>query len=343
MDLKGEKILHKVFGEGLVKGQKDGYIRIQFKAGEKEFPFPGAFEQFLSPVDEGLTAGLNKLLKAEAKEQAQQEAEDQARIEQTRRRLAAGQRAGRAGARASDNIAFKCTYCDGGSGPDRVGFLGVCSDRNIRQNIRRDKRVWCSDETCACRHYLDGGIDRIALEAEFKERGSVCYESALLRDWTYYSGMVQSGPRRGQPMGMKRLNPGSLCALTTRLPGTREDERQVFAVFLVAESYEGDGTESGFVAAQEEYRLELSPEEAASLPFWRYHRNSSQPEKALWSSGLHRYFGTRQAALMLRDIARLKEGKQDGQLAQELYSHYCQLHQVDEASLGEPEGALTLQ
>ena len=40
----GAKVVHKAFGEGTVIGYADGYIRIRFAIGEKEFPFLRAFD-----------------------------------------------------------------------------------------------------------------------------------------------------------------------------------------------------------------------------------------------------------------------------------------------------------
>ena len=345
MELKGRKVQHKVFGEGVVKSQQGDYISIQFKEGLKEFPFPGNFFQFFTVADEKLEQNIQLLVDDQEEQDRLQQEEDQARIDLRRKRIATSQARQRGGSRmrATGNVAFKCTFCDGGSTDQRLGFLGACSDKNIRQNIRKDQRVWCSSEDSDCRAWLEGRIDRIALDEVFESGGYVCYESALLRDWAFAAGVYHSGKRKGTPMKLAQVSPGSLCALTTRLPDTREDERQVFGVFLVDESYQGDGQEAGYVTAHSEYRLELTKEESRSIPFWRYHRNDSQPEKALWSSGLHRYFDSRQAALMLKDIAAIKEGKPDEALAKALFQHYLELHHIDRAELGEPNGALTLK
>lgn len=346
MEFKGLKVRHSVFGEGRVLEEGGGYIRITFGRKEKSFSFPGAFARHIRFEDPEAQSRLEALLKLDQKEQQAEELREQERMEETLKRLAnPPQRTAGGGSRraANDNVAFKCIFCDGGSNSGRTGFLGVCSDRNIRQNIQKDRRVWCGDPDCACRQYLDGQIDRIALDARAKAGEFICYESALFREWTARAGRVQRGEKRGTPMRMRPLQPGSLCALTTRLPGSREEERQVFAVFLVGQSFEGDGQEEGYVQAHERYRLELSPEEAASMPFWRYHSNDGQPHKAHWGSGLQRYFGTRQAALMLRDIVRLREGKPGEALAKEMYSRYCEQFGIEESTLGEPTGALRLQ
>lgn len=346
MDLKGKKVTHISLGEGKVVAQGDDHIAVRFKDRESAFAFPEAFDGFLSIGDKALNAALGKLIATKQGLIQQAEEEEQQRLEEVVRRLAQpyqGQHtSSRTGVRQRNNVAFKCTYCDGGKSKNSLGFQGVCSDANIRQNIERDKRSWCSQPDCACGDYLRGEISRDQLDQMMEDGGGVCYESAMFRDWRAYAGVVHTGPRAGQPMRLMQVSPGSLCALTTRLPGSREGERLVFGLFLVDDSYQGDGMEAGYVAAHERFRLQLSPQEAEQLPFWRYHSNDSRPEKAVWSSGLHRYFGTTQAALMLRDVAALRKGKPGGALAQEMYEHYCQLHSVKPESLGQPSGALTL-
>lgn len=61
------------------------------------------------------------------------------------------------------NIAFKCTYNDGGIRENGIGFIGTCSDHMTKQNVKA-KRVWCSNLGCPCRKYIDGKISRIDRE-----------------------------------------------------------------------------------------------------------------------------------------------------------------------------------
>lgn len=59
------------------------------------------------------------------------------------------------------NIAFKCTYNNGGPG---IGFEGACSEEIIKRNIE-DKRAWCCSKDCECREYY---------EKKFKGKRSLC-------------------------------------------------------------------------------------------------------------------------------------------------------------------------
>lgn len=342
MNLKGQTIHHRIFGQGQVTSHTEGYLTVRFPDGEKEFVFPTAFESFLSVEDQALQKEIRKLVKADALEdQAQREA-DQERIQESLRRQAAP-RAGSKAARRSapGHVAFKCTYCDGGSDEDSLGFLGPCSDNNIRRNILKDKRVWCSAPDCLCKTYLEGGITRKSLDAGHQLGGFICYESAMLRDWRAFAGVNHTGQKAGAARRLSQVGPNSLCLLTTRLPGSKEDERLIFAAFLADKSYEGDQDEAGYVAAGEGSRVSLSRQEALQMPFWRYHANQNQPSKSFWGSGLFRYLESAQAALVLRDIARLKLGKPEQAAADKLYADFCALNHLDQAALGEPQGALT--
>ena len=175
-----------------------------------------------------------------------------------------------------------------------------------------------------------------------KADGFICYESQMLRDWKAMAGIVQNGERKGQPMHLNQVQPNSLCILTTRDPYSTEDQRYIFAAFLVDDTYGGDDLDEGFVTTRSEFRLQLSPEEAHKMLFWNYHANGKQPETAAWNSGLHRYMTDEQAAQILRDIASLKQNTQDAELARRFFDKFCMLTKIDTNKLKTPQGALTL-
>jgi hypothetical protein len=162
----------------------------------------------------------------------------------------------------------------------------------------------------------------------------------MLRDWKAFAGIVQNGPQKGTPMRLNQVRTNSLCVLTTRDPLMPEESRYIFAAFLVDETYEGGSREEGYVGTKSKYKLKLSQDQACQMPFWRYHANLSKPEVAAWSSGLHRYFDDDQAALILRDIALLKQGTLDEDLAGSFFEHFCSLTGVDPQTLAEANGAL---
>ncbi|MHB1152409.1 MAG: hypothetical protein ACYCWE_03905 [Eubacteriales bacterium] len=239
------------------------------------------------------------------------------------------------------NIAFKCNFCDGGKSDTQVGFNGVCSDEVIIDNIRFKKRYWCSCNESSCRQYLNGDICRRELDEIRLEDQFVCYESQLLHDWRAYAGIVQTGRYKGTPMKLNQVKENSLCVLTTRMPGDySEDYRLIFAAFLIGEFYEGGITEEAYVTAASKYKIILSPEESKKMLFWNYHVNINQPDKASWSSGLHRYLDNNEAAMILRDIASVKRGTCEEALASDFYDYYCKINNIKVEDIGQPNGVL---
>jgi hypothetical protein len=74
--------------------------------------------------------------------------------------------------------------------------------------------------------------------------------------------------------------------------------------------------------------------------FWSYHANENQSEVARWSSGLHRYFNDEQAIQILRDLALIKEGTEDEELAEEFLQYFARINGIDIDSVTEKNGAL---
>ena len=238
------------------------------------------------------------------------------------------------------NVAFKCTYCDGGKDKKNIGFKGICSDDTIRYNINKEKHVWCSNESSYCSNYLNGEISRKELDATIKNNGFVCYESKMLRDWEASAGFHHNGKNKGKPMTMRNVSSNNLALLTTRFPYDQEVDRIIFAVFLILENYEGDNYEEGNVKAHPEYKLQLTIEEAKKLKFWDYYCNRNKPETIKYGSGLHRYISDIQAAQVLKKISEIKKGTEEEKFAEEFLEHYCGLKQLDINGIPKPNGAL---
>ena len=354
----GAKVIHKVYGEGTVTGRSDGYIKVRFAAGEKEFPFLRAFDGFLTTEDPAILEELEKLRKAAREEQARREeevrkAEEARRAELARQeelsRIAAEQRRSATNAERTtrsrrpegSNLAFKCNYNNGGRNEERIGFFGVCTDDVIWHNIEVEKRVWCTQPECPCMQYYQGRITRKELDERYDIGNSVCIESDQLRSWRTSAGMHHNGPRKGLAMKLLHAGKDCLAVLTTRFPGEKERDRVIFAVFLTDDFYEGDDREDGFVTARPVYRLSLNLAESRNMLFWKYFSNANDPERPAWSSGLHRYISDTESAQILRDIATIKKGTKDETLAANFLEHYCQMHGMDPESISAPAGALT--
>lgn len=338
MNITGEKVKHKAFGTGTVASVTGEYIAITFDIGEKRFPFPDIFATFISTDDVELNEYIDALLQKKEVKNAQ--FAEQKRLEQQKRTFISKSQTTKKYKQNRANIAFKCNYCDGGKSAVQIGFEGVCSDEMIYNNIKIHNRTWCSSDDCACLHYLNHEISRKELDENCTNGGFVCYESQMLREWKALAGIVQNGERKNEPMKLHQVGRNSLCVLTTRTPEMTEKERFIFAVFLVDDTYEGDGKEEGYVSTKSKYKIKLSPEEATGLLFWNYHSNGNKAEIPAWSSGLHRYFEDDVAVQILRDISKIKKGSDQDRLSMEFLDEFCRVNGIDKNNVGEPNGAL---
>ena len=190
------------------------------------------------------------------------------------------------------NVAFKCTYNDGGS-TGFVGFDGTCSNENIRRNVKGVKgfkmRVWCSNEDNHCRRFHDRG---------FRGRRPIhpCYESQIFRTWKYSSGVYHSGEREGEPIPMHQAQVGRVVLLTTRLPDhDTEKQRIVFGVFKIDRIE--DDQKGTWAIGDPDYAIRLPKTAALALPYWKF--KNGQP---IWGSGLFRYVSDQEVTNFLHAL-----------------------------------------
>jgi hypothetical protein len=343
MNFIDKMVQHKTYGEGQISNVDDKHISIAFTIGLKEFPFPQAFiNGYLTTNDRE----INSLISTEKLRLQKEEIENRNKIvdtviNRTLPREESGRKKPRIKIFERSNVAFKCTYCDGGKTGQRLGFDGVCSDHMIKYNIITAKHSWCSQENCDCNLYLQGYMKRNAIDSLMDDGGSVCYESQMLRNWSASAGFYTSGEKYGKPIHMNRVQVNSLAILTTRLEKKSEAERIIFAVFLVDDTFEGDNREAGQVSTESKFKIELTLKEANTMKFWDYHSNGKNSKVPAWGSGLFRYLDDIVAAIILRDIAALKKGTPDSEIAQEFFKHYCTVNGVDINNLPLLNGALS--
>ncbi|MBQ9482501.1 MAG: hypothetical protein IJU84_10135 [Clostridia bacterium] len=148
------------------------------------------------------------------------------------------------------NIAFKCTYCDGGRDFGYIGFCGACSPVNIKHNIESG-RVLCSASDNRCGRFLKGEMSY----EELKKFDDLCYESNVFRLWQFGAGGVIKGKNKGKPNRLLGVKRNSLCVFTTKKPFSSSLNRIVFAVSIVAGSIEGGEYEAGLVKSHENIAL----------------------------------------------------------------------------------------
>lgn len=349
--LIGSTVVHRVWGKGTVYALTDKIITVKFSNCEKGFTYPEAFENFLKSTDEKTQNDILKLIAEEKlkKEREEQRAAELRQLERERIEAAKRQDYRKTNTPKQyerKNAAFKCTYCDGGKTKNCIGFKGMCSKENINVNIESG-RNWCSRS--ACRDYYDGEITRKGL-ADICKKESLCYECRILLDWKFSVGWTEPKYdkygeiiKESEPKKINNMMPGSIAVLTTRTPHTAENERIIFAVFLVDDSFDGDSSKEGFVTADSKYKIAFSPNEAEEMLFWDFHCNSSSPEKALWGEGLFRYISDISAANILKRAVEIKRGTKDEKLALEFFEYFCQTHGINSENIPECESALKLK
>ena len=345
MNLCGEKVKHKIFGIGkIMRFEKDSVI-VFFDENqeEKQFRYPSAFGFFLELVNPNKSVQIDNDKIAEAQSEADKKTiiSERIKMEVIRKIDIKGiKQTNINNSSGPSNIAFKCNHCDGGADTENVGFKDVCSEENLEYNITVAKHVWCSCDESPCNQFINGNLTKKELLDVVSDGGFVCYESQMLTQWRAFAGITQSGVNKGKPMKLRNVKSNSLAVLTTRLPFEKDNERFIFAVFLIDENYEGDNSEEGFVSAHTEYRIQLSKDESSKLKFWDYYFNPNKPEKIVLGSGLHRYLTDDQSAQILKKIMELKKGKSDEELSKKMFEFFCKIKNLNVVNLPEPNGAL---
>ena len=236
------------------------------------------------------------------------------------------------------NIAFKCNFCNGGSDVDKMhyGYNGVCTSSVIEYNIEKMKYEWCTHPRCACYQYYTGRMSYSALKDQYRRDGSVCYESAMLKNWEALAGWDNKGKNGDRPRRILGTEVGNLAILTLVPPNMKGESRRIFALFLIDEYEEGDGEEyEGRVASRGEFKLHFSRKEASSLSFWDYYRNENTDEQR-WGSGLFRYLDDEAAARILRQAMLLKTGTKDEKLARRMFENFCQIKNLNATGITSP-------
>lgn len=223
----------------------------------------------------------------------------------------------------NSNVAFKCTYCNGGASSTSLGFKGACSP-DIREFNTRC-REWCRGEYCRCRKLEDGELTQEEFDSSVvtsDKMAFLCYESRMLIDWICYAGMEK---KTGLPMALNKAQVGSLAVLTTRpvINGYEvpQEDTQIFAVFLIAK-HDDLSEIGGSVTAHPKYRIELTPKESEKMLLWKYHANDNNKERAFWGTGLHRYLSDMECCQILKDMVDVIEEPTKKALAQELLDKF---------------------
>jgi len=232
------------------------------------------------------------------------------------------------GSKISGNIAFKCTYNNGGKGI-YVGFGGTCSDEIIKWNIDNG-RAWCQIENGQCKRYYDNGF-------KGKRPNSPCYESLLFIDWEYGAGWDHYGVRGDMPRKILGAEEGKIAVITTLFPGDREEDRKIVGLYKIGDitPITDEDTET-MIWADENYRIRLPEEEAIELYFWDFYKNKNS-NKCFWGQGLFRYLSDVQVAQILKSVRETIKSEEEKSKIDKLLKEMVALGHID--VIPEPVGA----
>ena len=358
MKILNQSVIHKAIinskGEGIIIDQDEKNIIVKFAKETISFPFPLSFEKFLKFKDAELQAEVEALIvefkereahqKAEEREAKLRAAEEAKRAEEERIAAEKHKTSPAAYERHADenNLAFKCNFCDGGCSPTCLGFKGVCSPEQIKYNIEKKRRAWCSDKKdSACYKYHTKAITREELEELNKDGKFVCYEAKMLVDWKAEAGEDRNGADGPRARRITGASKNSLAVLTTELPDIPDGKKRViFGVFITGVVDEGDDIQAGYVKAKGDYHIELTPEESKKMMFWHYYKNPNSTEKIQWGTGLYRYMKDAACARILADIVNIKTVPAEKERAQKVLEHYCALKGIDVNNIPAADGAI---
>lgn len=338
MDLVGKQVMHMKFGTGSIVEQQPDKVIVQFNGMDvqRAFQYPQGFETFLKLQDKTLKSEMLDAVEQKKVEIEQEKVErDKQRMEQYG--ISREEKVSRKKRDVhKSNIVIKCNYCNGKKDEGSIGYHGVCSKAMIQYNIEKRRYAWCSSTAAPCRQYYEGNLTREELEAkEF-----CCYEAKTLQDWRAYAGVVQTGVKKGQPMVFKDVSSHMLAILTTRLQNEKEEQRSIFAVFMVKGRSGNNEETAQYIDADPHYRIELSVEEAKQVKFWDFYFNENKPETVRMGSSLHKYMTDAQAAQVLKCIVEVKTDPVEKEYAQHFLEHYCAVKQMAVDEIQAPEGAL---
>ncbi len=165
-------------------------------------------------------------------------------------------------------------------------------------------------------------------------------EDSIFTSWAVFTGVIESGLKKGRPKRLAQINQNSACLLTVRESDIPERKRRVLGAFMVSEDFSPKRCDDGYIPAHPKYRLRLSAQESEKVLFWNYYINKRYPHKITWNTGRHRYFDNIWMAQILKDIAALRKGTEDEESAEQFLQYFCQMNRISKEDIPEPVGAL---
>jgi hypothetical protein len=299
MDFKGRELRHKKFGVGVVEQFDEKYIQLRFADKLRKFACNSVFAGMVE-CDAELKKAIEDAANLARTESELKKQEDRIRLEKTIKR---DENVAYTSVKSdTKNICVNAVYCDGGKNEDEVGFNGVCSDEVLEDNVNSEDERWCTNRDCRCSVYLENKSTstRRELDRLMEDDGFVCNESRLLRDW-----VVVAGTDNDRLPVKPNTSEGKLCVLTTVENGCDEEQRYIFALYII-ESIDEDVNGVQRLWAESRYKCSFAPKVAKKLLFWDFFYDR-EPE---WGADRFIEIDDETAVKILRKAVELEGGKE---------------------------------
>jgi len=192
------------------------------------------------------------------------------------------------------NIAFKVTYTDS-------DWNGVCSPNVAAFNFAN--RTWCGIQAdykinCQSKRYDDASklnIDNFP-----------CHDSVAKKELMFYAGHYHGEKHNNEPKRCLDAKVGKIALFTSREPGEVENERFIFAIgqmkyFRTVQDARGD-----YEYFHCDKNTAIYFDKSNYPKFWKYYRNSNNPERIAWNTGLIRYISDSIVIELLENILNSK-------------------------------------
>lgn len=191
------------------------------------------------------------------------------------------------------NIACNLIYNDGNEGV-YVGFEGPCTIESIIYNVKKGPNRWCSQDACSCKQYFNKGFIKKPTTP------FPCDESAVFSNNEWSAGQKFTNQ---EPFSMLKTGEGKYAILTTVFPNTNECERKIVGLMRI-DNFSNDKNR---IKSNKNNFIRLKLEEAKSLNFWAYYKNTNKPSVISWSQPRFRYLEDLQVALILHELKEITQ------------------------------------
>ena len=229
------------------------------------------------------------------------------------------------------NVAYKATYCDGGT---NGWFRGPCSQACRERNCSRKGGEFCRTNS-VCKKVEDGHASENEIQEAYTS-SFLCYECNLLNEYKIFAGLNHDGTPRGW-----RLDNDRLVILTTIKPGNSEIDRVIFGAFLIKQSYDKDGDKEAYAISYPDCRLSLTEEEAEELKYWDYAPGEGKDHIIQWKEQLFRYQSDETCAIILRDLVKIIKKRNDpaqSEYAEAFYNKFLEKIHKEDSDIPSPSG-----